>query len=69
MQKHSRLALILHIGVENELYEFIFLSSQESLIPTIQPAIRNIKVPNMVCSFCIHFPHRSTSYHLLVQSQ
>lgn len=47
---------------------FLF-SSQELLTPTIQPAVRSVKVPNMVRIFTFSFPIDLSNQHLLVQSQ
>lgn len=47
---------------------FLF-SSQELLTPTIQPAVRSVKVPNMVRNFTFSFPIDLSNQHLLVQSQ
>lgn len=44
-------------------------SSQELLTPTIQPAVRSVKVPNMVRIFTFSFPIDLSNQHLLVQSQ
>lgn len=41
---------------------FLF-SSQELLTPTIQPAVRSVKVPNMVRIFTFSFPIDLSNQH------